>query len=135
MIDPPHILGPSTVLGPGGTIARTLPGYEARHQQLKMAEAVAHQVPRPDRRGRRLTAPGRPTRPVAALPGDRPESHVQGRESLPRAIRAACRDDPGQAAVWKLRGPALEQLSLAPDDVLVAVRPTAASSPSSTPGS
>jgi len=91
VIDPPHILGPSTVLGPGGTIARTLPGYEARHQQLKMAEAVAHQVPRPDRRGRRLTAPGRPTRPVAALPGDRPEttSRAESRSREPSGPPAA----------------------------------------------
>ncbi len=37
-------LDPAKVLGPDGAIARRLPSYEARPQQLKMAEAVAHAI-------------------------------------------------------------------------------------------
>ncbi|MBV8313962.1 MAG: helicase [Planctomycetaceae bacterium] len=37
-------LDPVTVLGPDGAIARRLPSYEARPQQLKMAKAVAHAI-------------------------------------------------------------------------------------------
>ncbi|MBV8606635.1 MAG: helicase, partial [Singulisphaera sp.] len=32
------------ILGDGGAVARRLPGYEARPQQLAMAEAVAHAI-------------------------------------------------------------------------------------------
>ncbi|MBV8317618.1 MAG: hypothetical protein JOZ53_21975, partial [Planctomycetaceae bacterium] len=32
------------ILGPGGAIARRLPGYEPRPQQLTMAEAVADAI-------------------------------------------------------------------------------------------
>lgn len=37
-------LDPLPILGPGGAIARRLPGYEARKQQLEMAQAVAHAI-------------------------------------------------------------------------------------------
>ncbi len=37
-------LDPLPILGPGGAIARRLPGYEPRQQQLKMAQAVAQAI-------------------------------------------------------------------------------------------
>jgi ATP-dependent DNA helicase DinG len=37
-------LEPASVLGPGGAIARRLPNYESRPEQLKMAEAVARAI-------------------------------------------------------------------------------------------
>ena len=37
-------LDPLPILGPEGAIARRLPGYEARTQQLEMAQAVAHAI-------------------------------------------------------------------------------------------
>jgi ATP-dependent DNA helicase DinG len=37
-------LDPVTILGPGGAIARRLPGYEARTEQLQMAGAVARAI-------------------------------------------------------------------------------------------
>ena len=48
-------LDPASILGPGGAVARRLPAYELRDQQLEMAEAVARAIERPgsrDRRGR-----------------------------------------------------------------------------------
>ena len=35
-----HVHSVADVLGPGGVIARRLPGYEPRPEQLAMAEAV-----------------------------------------------------------------------------------------------
>ena len=40
-------LDPASILGPGGAVARRLPGYERRDQQLEMAEAVAEAIERP----------------------------------------------------------------------------------------
>ncbi|MBX6313423.1 MAG: DEAD/DEAH box helicase [Isosphaeraceae bacterium] len=40
-------LDPIAILGPGGAIARRLPGYEARREQLRMAEAVARAIEGP----------------------------------------------------------------------------------------
>ncbi len=40
-------LDPSAVLGPGGAVARRLPAYELRSQQLEMARAVAEAIERP----------------------------------------------------------------------------------------
>jgi ATP-dependent DNA helicase DinG len=40
-------LDPASILGPGGAVARRLPNYEVRDQQLKMAEAVARAIERP----------------------------------------------------------------------------------------
>jgi ATP-dependent DNA helicase DinG len=37
-------IDPTPVLGPGGAIARRLPNYEARAEQLRMAEAVARAI-------------------------------------------------------------------------------------------
>src|SRR5262245_62627115 len=37
----------ASILGPGGAVARRLPNYEARPQQLEMAEAVASAVAAP----------------------------------------------------------------------------------------
>jgi ATP-dependent DNA helicase DinG len=37
-------IDPARVLGPGGVIARSLPGYEVREEQLRMAEAVAKAI-------------------------------------------------------------------------------------------
>src|SRR5919107_6054306 len=37
-------LDPNPVLGPGGAIARRLPRYEPRAEQLQMAEAVARAI-------------------------------------------------------------------------------------------
>lgn len=37
-------LDPASILGPDGSIARRLPGYEARAEQLRMAEAVARAI-------------------------------------------------------------------------------------------
>src|SRR5690348_7916869 len=37
-------LDPIPILGPDGAIARRLPGYEARPEQLRMAEAVARAI-------------------------------------------------------------------------------------------
>ena len=34
-------LDPASILGPGGAVARRLPAYELRTQQLEMAQAVA----------------------------------------------------------------------------------------------
>ena len=40
-------LDPAPILGPGGAVARRLPSYELRDQQLEMAEAVARAIERP----------------------------------------------------------------------------------------
>jgi ATP-dependent DNA helicase DinG len=40
-------LDPVSILGPGGAIARRLPSYEHREEQLAMAEAVARAIERP----------------------------------------------------------------------------------------
>ena len=40
-------LDPVSILGPGGAIARRLPSYEHRSEQLAMAEAVARAIERP----------------------------------------------------------------------------------------
>ncbi len=40
-------LDPASILGPGGAVARRLPSYELRDQQLQMAEAVAGAIERP----------------------------------------------------------------------------------------
>ena len=40
-------LDPASILGPGGAVARRLPAYEVRGQQLEMAEAVARAIERP----------------------------------------------------------------------------------------
>ena len=40
-------LDPVPILGPGGAIARRLPSYEARPEQLAMASAVAHAIETP----------------------------------------------------------------------------------------
>ena len=40
-------LDPASILGPGGAVARRLPAYELRDQQLQMAEAVARAIERP----------------------------------------------------------------------------------------
>ncbi len=40
-------LDPVSILGPGGAIARRLPSYEHRQEQLAMAEAVARAIERP----------------------------------------------------------------------------------------
>jgi ATP-dependent DNA helicase DinG len=40
-------LDPVSILGPGGAIARRMPGYEHRREQLAMAEAVARAIERP----------------------------------------------------------------------------------------
>ena len=40
-------LDPASILGPGGAVARRLPSYELRSQQLEMAEAVARAIDRP----------------------------------------------------------------------------------------
>jgi ATP-dependent DNA helicase DinG len=40
-------LDPASILGPGGAVARRLPAYEHRSQQLEMAQAVAHAIERP----------------------------------------------------------------------------------------
>jgi ATP-dependent DNA helicase DinG len=40
-------LDPASILGPGGAVARRLPNYEVRDQQLKMADAVAQAIERP----------------------------------------------------------------------------------------
>ncbi|MFO0889307.1 MAG: helicase C-terminal domain-containing protein [Isosphaeraceae bacterium] len=40
-------LDPASTLGPGGAVARRMPGYESRPQQLAMAEAVACAIERP----------------------------------------------------------------------------------------
>jgi len=40
-------LDPASILGPGGAVARRLPTYELRSQQLDMAEAVARAIDRP----------------------------------------------------------------------------------------
>jgi ATP-dependent DNA helicase DinG len=37
---------PATILGPGGSIARRLPSYESRHEQLSMSRAVAKAIDR-----------------------------------------------------------------------------------------
>ncbi|WZO96681.1 helicase C-terminal domain-containing protein [Isosphaeraceae bacterium EP7] len=38
------LFDPAPVLGPGGSIARRLPGYESRPEQLQMAQAVARAI-------------------------------------------------------------------------------------------
>lgn len=40
-------LDPASILGPGGAVARRLPSYELRDQQLQMAAAVAGAIERP----------------------------------------------------------------------------------------
>ena len=40
-------LDPASILGPGGAVARRLPAYELRSQQLEMAQAVARAIERP----------------------------------------------------------------------------------------
>ncbi len=40
-------LDPASILGPGGAVARRLPRYELRTQQLEMAKAVARAIERP----------------------------------------------------------------------------------------
>ncbi len=40
-------LDPASILGPGGAVARRLPSYELRSQQLEMAQAVARAIQRP----------------------------------------------------------------------------------------
>jgi ATP-dependent DNA helicase DinG len=40
-------LDPASILGPGGAVARRLPGYEVRDQQLEMAQAVARAIEGP----------------------------------------------------------------------------------------
>lgn len=40
-------LDPTSTLGPGGAVARRLPGYEVREQQLEMAQAVAQAIEAP----------------------------------------------------------------------------------------
>ena len=40
-------LDPISILGPGGAVARRLPGYEVRDQQLEMAQAVARAIEGP----------------------------------------------------------------------------------------
>ena len=40
-------LDPASILGPGGAVARRLPAYELRNQQLEMAQAVARAIERP----------------------------------------------------------------------------------------
>ena len=40
-------LDPASILGPGGAVARRLPAYELRDQQLQMADAVARAIERP----------------------------------------------------------------------------------------
>ena len=37
-------IDPVPILGPSGAIARRLPHYESRPQQVKMAQAVAHAI-------------------------------------------------------------------------------------------
>ena len=44
MSDPPEKLYPDDVLGDGGLIAKRMPGYESRPQQLDMAHAVAKAI-------------------------------------------------------------------------------------------
>jgi ATP-dependent DNA helicase DinG len=40
-------LDPAAILGPGGAVARRMPSYELRPQQLQMADAVARAIERP----------------------------------------------------------------------------------------
>ncbi len=40
-------LDPATILGPGGAVARRLPAYELRTQQLEMAQAVTRAIEKP----------------------------------------------------------------------------------------
>src|SRR4051794_26314372 len=40
-------LDPGSILGPEGAVARRMPAYETRPQQLRMAEAVAGAIERP----------------------------------------------------------------------------------------
>src|SRR4051794_25635406 len=40
-------LDPASILGPGGAVARRLPSYEVREQQLEMADAVARAIESP----------------------------------------------------------------------------------------
>ncbi|WP_165227790.1 ATP-dependent DNA helicase [Aquisphaera insulae] len=40
-------IDPATILGPGGAVARRLPSYEAREQQLEMSRAVADAIEAP----------------------------------------------------------------------------------------
>jgi Rad3-related DNA helicase len=43
-VSEPHTESMRNVLGPGGTIAQTLPGYEPREPQMQMAELVAQAI-------------------------------------------------------------------------------------------